>query len=209
MLKVYVDESGNLGRNKGYFVIAMIFPHNPNRLKNIIREFCARHSLIEVHATELDFPQKQFLINKLIRQTDYEIHYIVLDKTQVKNTKLYKNNNLLFNYLFSLLVKDFVISHNRDICFILDNRTVKVASLNSLADYIKIKAFTEWGHTKEIKLEYRDSKDSLSLQVSDLVANSIWRRYYWNLPDFYNKLNIVKSIQFPHNLFRYNIYRRK
>lgn len=203
MLKVYVDESGNLGYNKGYFIIAMLITKNSQRLKNIIKSFCAENQLEEVHATDLNFQQKQYLINKLVKVKDYEVYYIVLDKTQVKNRNLYRNNNLLFNYLFSHLVKDFIKNSHEDISIILDNRTQKVASLNSLEDYIKIKAFTEWNFNRQLRIEYMDSKRCVALQASDLVANSIWRNYYWNISDFYNQINVTKSIKFPYYSFRY------
>ena len=202
MLQVFIDESGNLGYNEGYFIIAMIIAHDPKRIKNIIKSFCRWHSLSEVHATNLDFPKKQFLINKLTKQQDYNISYIIADKMMIKNKYLFENNNLLFNYPLSFLVKDIIKANTDDIYLHLDNRTQKVASVNSLKEYIQIKAYAEWGFTKNLFFEYRDSKESKTLQMADLVANCIRRKYYWRNNDFYSRLNIVKSIKFPQAIFR-------
>lgn len=202
MLHVFVDESGNLGYNEGHFIIAMIVLHNPKRIKNIIKSFCSYHSLEEAHASTLNFPQKQFLINKLTKQQDYNITYIIADKMMIKKKKLFDNNNLLFNYLFSFLVKDIIKANTDDVHFHVDNRTQKVASVNSLKEYIQIKAFTEWNFTKELQFEYRDSRECKQLQMADLVANCVWRKYQRKSEDFYSQLNIVKSLQFPQTTFR-------
>lgn len=202
MLQIFIDESGNLGYNEGYFIIAMIVAHNPKRIKNIIKSFCGYHSLPEVHATDLNFPKKQFLINKLIKQQDYNVSYIIADKMMIKKKPLFQNNNLLFNYLLSFLVKDIIKANTDDIYLHLDNRTQKVASANSLKEYIQIKAYAEWGFTKNLFFEYRDSKESKALQMADLIANCIRRKYQWRIDDFYSRLNIIKSIRFPQANFR-------
>lgn len=202
MLHAFIDESGNLGYNEGYFIIAMTVMHNPKRIKNIMKSFCSHNSLQEAHATDLEFPQKQFLINKLTKQQDYSVSYIIADKMMIKKKGLFDNNNLIFNYLFSFLVKDIIKANTDDIYLHLDNRTQKVASVNSLKEYIQIKAFAEWNFTKDLNLEYTDSKQSKALQMADLVANCIYRKYERKKTDFYSNLNIIKSIKFPQSTFR-------
>lgn len=90
MLKIFIDESGDLGLNEGYFVIAMLMAHDSKRIKNIIKNFCSRHGLKESHACKLDFPNKQFLINQLTKQVDYSVSYIVVDKMMVENKNCFK-----------------------------------------------------------------------------------------------------------------------
>lgn len=205
MTKIYIDESGDLGFNEGYFIIAMLMAHNPKRIKNIIKNFCSYHKLEEAHACKLDFINKQFLINKLAKIKDYSVSYIVVDKMMVENKKLFESNNLLFNYLVSLLVKSIFKENKDDIMVYMDNRNQKVASVNSLIEYIKIKAMTSWGFDKDVKFEYCDSKNNKALQMVDLLANCIRRKYVHNKSDFYNRLNIIKSIKFPREKFRESI----
>ena len=207
-LKIYIDESGDLGLNEGYFVIAMLIAYDAKGIKNIIKNFCAFNNLEEVHACKLDFPNKQFLINKLTKKPDYSISYVVADKMMVENKKLFESNNLLFNYLASLLVKDIFKTNEDDIMIYMDNRNQKVASSNSLIEYIKIKAMTSWGFDKNVKFEYCDSKNHKALQMADFVAHCIRRRYFYNNNDFYKRLNIIKSIKFPQEKFRENIFRK-
>jgi len=202
MLKIFVDESGDLGYNEGHFIIAMIVAHDSKRIKNIIKSFCSYNSLEEVHAADLDLPRKQFLINKLTKQQDYSVSYIIADKMMIKKERLFQNNNLLFNYLMSFLLKDVVKANTDDVLLHLDNRNQKVSSANSLKDYIKIKAYAEWGFDKNLDIKYLDSKNSKVIQMADLIANCIRRKYRWKNDDLYSRLNIVKSIKFPQKTFR-------
>ena len=202
MIQLFIDESGDLGKNNDYFIIAMVISHRPQRLKNLAKSFCAYHELDEVHAHELNLVQKQFLINTLTKQQDYSVGYIIADKMMIKNDNLFSSNNLLFNYLFSFLVRDIVKADTDDVYMYLDNRTQKVASLHSLVDYIKIMAYGEWGFSKKLNIEYVDSKICKTIQIADLVANCIRRKYRWGKDDFYSRLNIVKSVQFPYDTFR-------
>jgi hypothetical protein len=120
----------------------------------------------------------------------------------VNNEALFKSNNLLFNYLFSFLVRDIFKDNSDDIAICLDNRNQKVASINSLSEYIKIKAYTSWGFTKEVTFEYCDSRDVKALQMVDLIAHCIFKKYTSKKEDLYNKLNISRSIKFPVERFR-------
>ena len=202
MLQVFVDESGDLGHNEGYFIIAMLVAHDSNRIKNFTKSFCGFHKLSEAHASMLTFPQKQFLINELTKQQDYHVSYIIADKMMITNDRLFRSNNLLFNYLFKYLVRDLIRANTDDVEIFLDNRTRKVAAVNPLSDYIKTTAFAEWGFTKNLNIQYKDSKLCKPVQIADLIASCIRRKYVKGNPDFYNRLNIVKSIKFPSQTFR-------
>jgi hypothetical protein len=205
MLQIFIDESGDLGMNDGYFIIAMLVAYDSKRIKNLVKNFCAENGREEIHAYDLNFVQKQDIINKLTKQTDYNVSYIVADKMMINKKELFSDNNLLFNYLFSFLVKDVFRADTDDIYLYLDNRTQKVASINSLRDYIKIKAYFEWGFTKNMTVEYVDSKMCKAVQMVDLIANSVRRKYVHGQVDFYNRLHIIKSIKFPKNTFRASI----
>lgn len=202
MITVFVDESGNLGKKDRYFVIAMVLPRKTKRISNFVKSFCAENSIDEVHASELSFPQKQELFNRLTSANDYTISYIVLDKNNLDNKKLFEDKNLLYNYLFSYLIKKTIRSNpSEDICILLDNRTIKVKSINSLCDYIKIKAFTQWGYKNNLQISYVDSKNSKTIQVSDIVANAVYAHYMYGTSHFYKMLTISESIKFPQSKF--------
>ncbi len=202
MIRVFVDESGDLGTKERYFVIALIIPQNGSRIKNIIKRYCAEHKCAELKASSMTFVKKQDILQKLSTVDDHLVSYIVVDKNNIQNQKLLEDKNLLYNYLFQWLIKPIIKAAGSDIEIILDNHSIKVKSLNSLSDYIRIKAYAEWGISYNITIKYIDSRDSKHVQMADIVANTIYAHYLYKKNNgLYGLLRIDKSIKFPNGLF--------
>ena len=202
MITVFVDESGDLGlKGDRYFVIAIIVTQKSKRIVNFMKDFCVEYNLNEVKASLLTFSQKQYIFNKLTSANDYTVSYIVADKKNINNQKLFQDKNLLYNYLFSFVIKKTIKSANEDINILLDNHSTKTRSINSLCDYIKIKAFTQWNFKHNLHISYVDSKNSKTIQAVDVIANAIYARYLYAKYHFYNMLTISESIKFPQNKF--------
>ena len=209
-MKVYIDESGNLGEKGRYFIITALIPRNSKRIKNIVmRSFLKFSKEIpklkiagELKGSILSFKHKQDFILKLTKKDDFSIAYIVADKKHII-PKLKRDNNLCFNYLARHLFKYIINqSSQEDIDFIIDNRSIKVASKNTLEDYIRIEAYTKWNFENEINFIYLDSRNSKNLQAVDIVSNAIYGRYYHNKKHFYKLIiNRLKSIRFPYVKF--------
>lgn len=204
MKTYFIDESGDLGTKGRYFVITLFAPQKSKRIINFMRKFCAKNSIQEVKASQLSFPIKQLIFNKLCSANDYTVSYIVADKLNIDNKKILEDKNLCYNYLFSFLVKKTIKSTQEDITLLLDNHSTKVKSINSLADYIKIKAFTQWGFTHNLNIYYVDSRNSKVVQATDVVSNAIYAKYTYGNNHFYNKLILSESIKFPYNKFGTN-----
>lgn len=201
MKTLFIDESGNLGTKDRYFVLAMLTPQRSKRIINFMRKFCSKHKLDEIKASNLSVPHKQEIFNKLCSANDYVISYIVVDKWHINNKKLFEDKNVMYNYFFSFLVKKTIKSTQEDLNFLLDNHSTKVKSINSLADYIKLKAYTQFGCQYNIDLAYTDSKNSKIVQAADVIANAIWAHYNYDKSHFYNMLTISESIRFPQSKF--------
>jgi hypothetical protein len=99
MVEVFIDESGNLGKNGKYFVIAaVVCPEDKSRtrLKRIFRKACLDYSstntpLREVKASEQSFDNLQELLNKVALRPDHELFILVVEK---KHHKTGLENNL-------------------------------------------------------------------------------------------------------------------
>ena len=204
MITVFVDESGELGMKEQYFVIAMLVPQRGKRISNFMKRFCVKNKLNEVKASQLEFSQKQEIFNKLTSANDYTISYIVVDKHNIDNQKLFADKNLFYNYLFSFLIKKTIRSSREDISILLDNHSTRVKSINSLCDYIKIKALTQWGYQNNLHIQYVDSKNSKIIQATDVIANAIYAKYIYGKDHFYKMLTISESIKFPQSKFGQN-----
>jgi len=121
----------------------------------------------------------------------------VVDKTKIENPQFFKDKNLLYNYLFQLLIKPVLKETFEDVEILLDNHSTKVKSTNSLCDYIKIKAFAEWNVQVNVDIRYVDSKESKIVQIADLIANVIYGHYVYKKDHLYNMLKIERFLTFP------------
>ncbi len=207
-MQIFIDESGNLGKRGRFFVICALMPENPKRLKNIIKRCIAKLArandtvLDELKSPFLTFPQKQEVLQKFSKKDDFHCSYIVGDKNHIYQ-KLLKDKNICFNYLASHLFKAILKGTNDDVQVIIDNRSVKVASKNSLQDYIKLEALTKWGFEKKITFEYQDSQMVKNLQSVHLIANVVYGRYTYNKNHLCSLIDnkFIHRIEFPQNKF--------
>ena len=189
---IFIDESGDLGCNGSrYFVIAAVEIDRPKRLKNLAKHFCASRGIDEIKGTNLRFPERQMLINGVSRQNDYKVHYLVLDKQGMLNKHPF-GQNIIFNYLTALVCESIIKNASGEIRFCFDNREVRTDSKQSLPDYLKAKAI-EWHITQNINVSFHNSCENRGVQIADLVANTIFRKYERGKDDLYNMLNIKKS----------------
>jgi predicted DNA-binding protein YlxM (UPF0122 family) len=196
-MTIFVDESGDLGTGGRFFVIAMFVPQKPKRVVNFMRRFCAEKGLQEVKGSLLTFSEKQEIFNHLNFANDYSVSYIVADKLNIDNKAILDDKNLCYNYLFKFLIRRTLKSANEDVEILLDNHSTKVKSINSLADYIRLLAITDWGFKNKLAIQYTDSKSSKVVQAADVAANAIYARYTYGKMHFYNMLTISQSIEFP------------
>lgn len=204
MITVFADESGDLGKGGRFFIVAIIVPQKSKRIVNFMKRFCVKYKIKEIKAAQLSFSQKQEIFNRLTSANYYTVSYIVADKHNIDNKKLFEDKNILYNYLFSFLIKKTIKSANDDVSILLDNHSTKVKSINSLCEYIKIKSFTQWNYQNNLNINYIDSKNSKVIQAIDVVANAIFAKYEYGKDHFYNKLIISESIKFPQSRFGRN-----
>jgi len=203
-MEIFIDESGNLGKKGRYFVITMVHLLKKKRIKNFLRNYAIKKGVGEVKGDVMEFSDRQSLLQKLSSKDDYFVSYIVLDKKNLANKKLFEDKNILFNYLCKFLFKKTIKNCQEDVTLYFDNRTVKVRSGNSLMDYLRTEAYTTWNFQKNLNVVYCDSKTNYCIQMIDIISNTIYRKYTNGHEHFYNMLNINESIRFPQATFNKN-----
>lgn len=201
---LYCDESGT--HNNRYLVIAALIVDDhaaARRLKNAVRHSVSHLRkpgtiVDELHAVHLNTAQKEVILNKFTSRVDYRIAYLVADKHHIE-PKLKAQSNLCYNYLFGHLMKRLLSGTTEDISIICDNRTVKTAARNSLPDYVKTKAYAEWGVKGTIDMWFEDSRNVKNLQAIDLIANTIYAKYNFDHDHLYRKhdAHFSERVQFP------------
>ncbi|WP_308780053.1 DUF3800 domain-containing protein [uncultured Clostridium sp.] len=205
----YFDESGNLGKDNRYFVISCIITKKPkpleNKMKKVLLHIKKTYKNIKWNRYELKAnsckPNIKEIIYKSVLDKDFQIAYIAADKYWI-NENLFENKNRLYNYLLKLLLDNYKnFFENNSIKLVLDNKTIKVESLNSFEDYINIHINYELNLNSIIKVEYRDSasKNSELIQLADFIANAIFAKYEYGYNRYFDifKDKINKKELFP------------
>nr|DAX29292.1 MAG TPA: Protein of unknown function (DUF3800) [Caudoviricetes sp.] len=86
------------------------------------------------------------------------------------------NNRYDYSFFSGLLAREIAKKYpTQDISILFDERTTKVASMNSLSDYIRIKLYTMVGFYGNITVDQANSKSSLGLQAADVISNTIYQ----------------------------------
>ncbi len=193
-LTVYLDESGDLGwkfdapyRKGGssrYLTIsALCVPsekeHIPNR---VIRElydkfkWTTKRERKWVHMK--DCHRKFFAAEAhkmCLHHPDILLKAIIVKKENVLE-HIRKDGNKLYNYMIRLALLDYM-SRFDVVTFIPDPRSIKVESGNSLHDYLQTELwFTNKANTNLITTPL-DSRASLGLQFSDMLAGIVQSRH--------------------------------
>lgn len=212
---IIFDESGNLGSQGRYFVIACIDTLNYKALHNIMHrklgiakikfpELATLHSH-EIKAKEA-YPCIKYHLLECIASKDINISYIVADLSHIK-PHLLEDKNILYNYLMRLLLDSIITAKDNGstINILCDNKTTKVASANSFSEYIKLHFLYEKGYNLKLNIEYLDSdaQNAYPIQAADYVANALYGWYEYHdriyLDRFQKK--VLKALRFPSGSF--------
>ncbi len=113
-------------------------------------------------------------------------HYIVVNKDRVRH-ELRRDTNILYNYACGLILTPLtqMLKHAT---LHLDCRTIKVASGNSLPDYLRIKLWYELNSSVSVRFRHMDSRECLGIQAADAVANAVFRKYEYADPAAFGHL---------------------
>lgn len=130
--------------------------------------------------------------------SDISYHAIVVYKPNVQK-HIREDPNKLYNFMLKLLLLKEMAKHPR-VCLVPDGRSIKVASGNSMHDYLQTCLWLHEEAPTILETTYRDSAHCKGLQFADFMAGAVnacfetGKRDYLNAPG----LNIdVKKLYFP------------
>jgi hypothetical protein len=109
------------------------------------------------------------------KHRDIFLHGIVVQKVNVME-HIRKDSNKLYNYMIRLSLLDRMAGHDV-VTMVPDPRSIKVASGNSLHDYLQTELWFTKKATTNLVTYNCDSKDSLGVQFADMLAGLVQSRY--------------------------------
>lgn len=211
MFYVKIDETGNLGKSEQFFIITAVVFKNKNaldRAKRIIYKIYKhkKKNTGELKSTNINFDDKQFFVNKLIKIEDIAIYAIIIDKN--KSTLLHNPNvtkNLAYNFFSGKLIKHIIKNINDEVNIVFDQRSTAVKSQNSLKEYLSILVATN-GFKHKTYINQVDSKYDYGVQTADLIAGIFRDKFVKGKNHLYEKINTLTNngkniIKFPYNNF--------
>lgn len=214
-VSLFIDESGNFGTDGRFFTIASVRCDVNDRFRysravkkaslKIKKNFptsCNDNG--EVKASLSNCIAKDYMLRK-IEHSCFRIDYITADLNYVEE-RLLNNQNILYNYLLTFLVKPVVINNSdlKRLNITIDNRTIKVGTERAFDEYIKGKIWVDYCRSDvDVNVEYVSSDKNYYIQGADFVANAINARfekenqYFTNL--IANKFEV--RVKFPYRNF--------
>lgn len=220
VVNLYIDESGNLGKDGRYFLICALEVDEKNRVSvsrragRVICRFKEKYSIskkTEIKGSNLSVDKRLELLESILLK-GVKVRYIVLDLE--KTTMLLKKSddkNACYNYLVQLIVKNILEekSNISKINLFMDNRSVKIGNRLSLKPYLYNKLVLEQLEYKnnvkkiEFNINYFESESCYLIQWADIVSNSLFKKYNSNNNQFYEFIKplIVFESKFPSRNF--------
>ena len=204
---IVIDESGATHKKENdYFVIDGYITKQME--KQIKEKYPYLIKYKELKGNYLKSYQKAEFLNELFKIPTTIPISIIIDKRHLFKRKQH-DENIKYNYFLQILLS--YILHNYpnllngdEIQLILDNRNVKVGSLNSLQDYLNSALGLIFN--KKFKVIYRNSNEHREVQMADLISNVLYGYYNFRSPhSAYYLIPAMKTTiisKFPYKYFK-------
>lgn len=191
MAIIYVDESGDLGwtftapyragGSSRYLTISALLvenaqKHHPKRVIRALYERMGVKPATEIKWVDIKEGDRVWIageIYKLKRKLgdEMKLFSMTVNKQNVM-PHIRSDSNKLYNYMLNLLLCKEMAKHGL-IHLIPDQRSVKVASGNSMHDYLQTQLWFEQECQTTLTTNPMDSKSCLGLQFADIIAGMV------------------------------------
>lgn len=187
---VFIDESGNLGRQGRYFVLAAVVlsvegqESIRRRLHQLFTELKYRHmgrmnDHGEIKASNVSISERATFLAKVIDELDFQIFYVVADlKEIIPNFK--EQASELYDLLALELMKMIVDADAEleEVTITFDERDKSEKISRRFHELLDIHVWEEWQRAMvKPTVDFQASHHSIFLQLADFVANAIYENY--------------------------------
>ena len=210
---VYLDESGDLGfkfdapyrqggSSRHLTMAFIVIPDaKKNLLKRVVKRVYERFDIAvgtEIKGSLLTVAQKNYIARQLtalvLKNPDILISAITVKKENVA-THIRQDSNLLYNYMMRRSVIDYIKTH-ANVNLIRDNKSVKIASGNTLVNYLQTTLWFDCMATTVLKDLPSDSKSVRGLFLVDWINSIVFHHYEnANSSPFTIMLPVIKNKQ--------------
>lgn len=191
MKYIYIDESGELGKQSNYFVIGAIIVNDSKILERVINKIRRKYKKELSKATELKGSKTDNkIIKDLLRKlnnNEYETFIIIFDKKQGYNLNKY-DHNTKYNILATKLANQLNI--NSKTAIFIDksiNKKEEIKQFNKmfLSNLNNIKNY-------DVNIKHVNSINYSGVQIIDLIVWSVFQYVEKENKEF---ISLIKNIK--------------
>jgi len=224
-MNLYQDESGCLGFKLGsskYYVVVILCCDEAKRISNIVRKFKGQiikdgwPKYIEIKAFNLfhapynstipttykyknDPVTPIKMILRRLMACDVEIDVIVVKKERIIEDLQKLPNSILLNYFSGRVLIDRIVRYD-NVNLYVDMTNKQTHDSQHYDGYIKTGAYLTKKGFFPLNIEHVDSNVVLGVSAVDFLSWSIFRKYEYGDPRFYDlvkhKISILKTFYF-------------
>lgn len=181
---IYIDESGELGKQTNYFVFGAIITNNPKELDNLIKKTRKKYRKQLGNISEIKgYTTDDYIIKKILKKlnnADCRVVGIILDKKNIYKIPHNPDYNILYDTLASKLAKKINIDNSTYI--IIDKCKNKQEEINNFNKLFLSNLNNSKNHSIDIK--HANSIHYNGLQMADVIAWSIFQSVERNNDEF-------------------------
>lgn len=172
---IYIDESGELGKQTRYFVFGAIITNNPKELDSIIRKTRRKYKKQLGNTSEIKgYTTDDYIIKKILNRlnnTNYKVVGVILDKNNIYKIPKSYDYNILYDTVASKLANGININNTTSI--IVDKCKNKQEEITNFNKTFISNLNNTNNHTVDVK--HTNSIHYTGLQVADLIAWSLFQ----------------------------------
>jgi Protein of unknown function (DUF3800) len=196
---MFIDESGDLGRQSRYFVFAALTVKDPLLLDRIIKNMRRNKfkkelkDANEIKANSSSPALVKYALSQLNNVTDASVSYIILEKAQCYSPFLLNDKHKLYNFAAGRLAEHTILE-DADLVVRIDLSKGKQVLRDDFNNYFKMK-LNENSTLREIEIYHSLSHAWNGLQFADLLAWSKFQKVEHNNDEFTEVLKIRTEVR--------------
>lgn len=195
MKKIFIDESGDLGKKGSkYFLITALIINNEKPfdrlIKNIRRNKFKKQlkKAIELKASDSSIELINYLLNKLIKLDFYCVSVVIL-KEKNFSPYLTNNNHKLYNFVSGKLALNLELIKNEKNLEIYIDKSKRKSDLRKDFDQYFNNNLRQSGINAKSIIKHSYSHNFNCLQIVDFISWAIFQKFEYENDEFVNKLS--------------------
>jgi len=195
---MFIDESGDLGKQSNHFVIAALIVKDPALLDRIIKNMRRNKfkkklkNAQEIKANKSSPDIIKYMLNQLNAIPETRVCYIVLKKEKLYSNYLLNDKHKLYNYVAGKLA-EHVILQDADLLVRIDKSKGKQMLRDDFNRYFERKV-NENSNLRKIEIHHSYSHAWNGLQFADVLAWSKFQKVEHENSEFMDVLNVKKEV---------------